>query len=51
MTGDPPAEPPDCPECRTPLDINGVDPGRAPAVLVYSCPRCRANYFQKVKLP
>lgn len=51
MNEQPAAKLPDCRACRVPLDINGVDKRRAPAVIVYSCPRCRANYFQKVKVP
>lgn len=41
---------PDCPECLTPLDVNGIDERRVPAVVVYSCPPCGSNYFQKVNL-
>jgi hypothetical protein len=41
---------PNCPECRTPLDMNGIDEQRAPAVVVFSCARCGSNYLQKVNL-
>jgi len=51
MSNQPSVKLPNCPTCRTPLDVNGVDEKSRPAVIVYSCRRCAANYFHKVNLP
>jgi hypothetical protein len=50
MSDEPQVKLPDCPGCLMPLDINGIDEQREPAVVVYSCPRCGSNYFQRVNL-